>query len=91
MDTVSALVKRALAPYNQMPDSVTIACLADDLLRHGEELLARVAGHEEAEAALRDWRRLTADGPTDSPMGNWNHARALARTIRSFLRVLGEQ
>ncbi|MFD8577130.1 DUF6415 family natural product biosynthesis protein [Streptomyces virginiae] len=90
-DTGSALLARALVPYNQKPDEATIAALVDDLLRHGESLLADVAGHEAAAAALADWHRLTTEGPTDSPMGNWNHSRALARTVRSFHRVLAER
>jgi hypothetical protein len=90
-DTCSAVVGRALGPYNQKPDEAEIAHLVDDLLRHGGLLLADVAGHEAAAAALTDWHRLTTDGPTDSPLGNWNHARALARTVRTFLRVLADQ
>ncbi|WP_423833375.1 DUF6415 family natural product biosynthesis protein [Streptomyces manipurensis] len=90
-DTDSTLLKRVLGPYNQMPNDVEIAHMVDDLLRQGEELLARVAGHEQAAAALGDWHQLTTDGPTDQPLGNWNHARALARTVRSFHRVLAEQ
>ncbi|WP_327263945.1 DUF6415 family natural product biosynthesis protein [Streptomyces sp. NBC_01232] len=90
-DTGSALVARALVPYNQKPDERAIALLVDDLLRHGDSLLVHVAGRQEAAAALGDWHRLTAEGPTDSPVGNWNHARALARTVRSFRRVLAER
>ncbi|MEV7584375.1 DUF6415 family natural product biosynthesis protein [Streptomyces erythrochromogenes] len=90
-NTDSTLVTRALGPYNRKPDDVETACMVDDLLRQGEELLARVAGYEAAAAALGDWHRLTAEGPTDMPLGNWNHARALARAIRTFHRVLGEQ
>ncbi|WP_030659700.1 MULTISPECIES: DUF6415 family natural product biosynthesis protein [Streptomyces] len=90
-DTCSALVTRALGPYNQKPDDVQVAHLVDDLLRHGEELLARVAEHEAAAAALADWHTLITEGPTDMPLGNWNHARALARTVRTFMRVLAPE
>ncbi|MFI8360695.1 hypothetical protein ACIGD1_11105 [Streptomyces sp. NPDC085612] len=63
----------------------------DDLLRQGESILSRIVEHDAAAAALEDWARLTGEGPTDSPLGNWNHARALARVLKRFRSVLGEQ
>ncbi|MFD6889104.1 DUF6415 family natural product biosynthesis protein [Streptomyces sp. NPDC059957] len=91
LDTGKALVSRALVPYNDKPDEVTIASLVDDLLRYGESLLDDVPRDETTAAARGDWRMLTVEGPTDSPLGNWNHARALARTVRNFHRFLAEQ
>ncbi|MFJ4863384.1 DUF6415 family natural product biosynthesis protein [Streptomyces sp. NPDC088748] len=91
LDAGTVLVLRALVPYNQMPDADTIAHLVDDLLTHGGYLLRDVAGLGEASAALGDWHNLTTHGPTDSPMGNWNHARALARAVRSMHRALTGQ
>ncbi|MGW2580852.1 DUF6415 family natural product biosynthesis protein [Streptomyces virginiae] len=85
------LVRSALRPYNQMPGTLAIAALVDDLLRHGELLLVDVSGVEAAAAALADWHTMTGSGPTDSPLGNWNHARGLARTVRTMYRVLSEQ
>ncbi|MGW2584535.1 hypothetical protein ACWCYZ_24950 [Streptomyces virginiae] len=85
------LARRALRPYNEVPDASTTAVLVDDLLRHGEFLLADVSHIEAAAPALADWHTLTTAGPTDSPFGNWNHARALARTVRTMHRVLSEQ
>ncbi|MFE5675121.1 DUF6415 family natural product biosynthesis protein [Streptomyces erythrochromogenes] len=90
-DTGSTLLARVLGPYNQKPGDVEIAQFVDDLLRQGDELLARVAGHEAAAAALGDWHRLTTEGPTDSPLGNWNYCRALARTVKTFRRVLADR
>lgn len=91
LDTGTALVSRALVPYNDKPDEVTIASLVDDLLRHGESLLADIPRDETTAATRGDWRMLTVEGPTDSPLGNWNHARALARTVRNFHRALAEK
>ncbi|MFE7094602.1 DUF6415 family natural product biosynthesis protein [Streptomyces erythrochromogenes] len=90
-DAGTALVAKALVPYNQKPDEVEIALLTDDLLCYGAALARRAAGRERATAAMRDWDLLTSHGPTDSPVGNWNHARALARTVKAFRRALGEQ
>ncbi|MGW0363327.1 DUF6415 family natural product biosynthesis protein [Streptomyces sp. NPDC002990] len=91
LDTGTALVTRALVPYNQKPAEAEIAALVDDLMRHGEFLLADVAHLDAAAAALGDWHRLISEGPTGTQLGNWNHARALARTIRTMHRVLTGQ
>lgn len=91
LDTGTALVMRALVPYNQKPPEPTIAALVDDLLIHGEFLLRDVGSLDGAARALVDWHTLTASGPEDNPMGNWNYARGLARTVRTMHRVLAGQ
>ncbi|MET9320235.1 DUF6415 family natural product biosynthesis protein [Streptomyces sp. NPDC003038] len=88
LDMGTALVRRALVPYNQKPDEAEIDTLVGDLMRHGEFLLADVAPLDEAAAALGDWAALVRDGPEDTALGTWNHARALARTVRSLHRAL---
>lgn len=88
LDTGIALVMRALVPYNQKPDEAEIICLVEGLVRHGEFLLADVAHLDEAAAALGDWATLMNSGPEGTALGAWNHARALARTVRTFHRVL---
>ncbi|MCJ1680861.1 DUF6415 family natural product biosynthesis protein [Streptomyces sp. APSN-46.1] len=88
LNTGTALVTKVLVPYNQKPGEGEIAGLVDALLSHGEFLLADVAQVPEAAAALDDWHTLATGGPEDNPMGNWNYARGLARTIRTLHRVL---
>lgn len=90
LDAGAVLVEKALVSFRQKPSEVEIAKIVDDLLRHGEFLLADVAGHDGVAVALEDWHMLTTRGPEDSPLGNWTHARALARTVRSMHRALTE-
>ncbi|MER7764542.1 hypothetical protein, partial [Streptomyces sp. NPDC097619] len=87
------LIAQALVAYARMPDPGELARIGEGLLAHGAGLSVaaeavrgvdpRVAG------ALRDWRRLVADGPAENSLGQWNHVRALARAVRTMRRGLG--
>ncbi|MFI5618864.1 DUF6415 family natural product biosynthesis protein [Streptomyces sp. NPDC051567] len=89
LNTGTVLVLRALSPYAEKPDEQGVAALTDELLSHGELLLGHVAHLQAAAPALTDWHTLTTTGPQDHPDGNWNHTRALARTLRTLHRILG--
>ncbi|MER6250304.1 DUF6415 family natural product biosynthesis protein [Streptomyces sp. NPDC001584] len=88
LETVAGLVKRALVPYNLKPDDVDIEVLAERLLDSGSLLLAEVVDLGGAAGPLADWHTLTDAGPGDGPLGQWNHARGLARTVRRMLELL---
>ncbi|MER7760531.1 DUF6415 family natural product biosynthesis protein [Streptomyces sp. NPDC097619] len=91
-DRSAELLTRTLVAYGNMPEPLEIARLTDALLTHGQELLPaaeRARGADRRVAgALRDWARLTTEGPEDTSLGNWNHARALARAVRTLRRGL---
>lgn len=90
---LTTLVAKALVPYNLKPSRQEIEVLLGGLTRHGEQLLGDVVrlGHADAAAAaLEGWHTLTSRGPEDSPLGTWNHARALARVGRAFLRAVDQ-
>ncbi|MGW8778766.1 DUF6415 family natural product biosynthesis protein [Streptomyces sp. NPDC055796] len=87
----ATLVARALVPYNLKPDDEEILILLLDLTRRGERLrsdVVRMGKAGVAAAAMNDWRTLTSRGPEDSPLGNWNHVRALARVVKAFRRAI---
>ncbi|MER7763845.1 DUF6415 family natural product biosynthesis protein [Streptomyces sp. NPDC097619] len=92
-DPAAELISRTLVAYANVPGAVELARLTDGLLTHGQGLLAAAEGVRGVDGrvagALRDWARLTADGPEDTSLGNWNHARALARAVRTLRRGLG--
>jgi hypothetical protein len=89
----TALIHQALVPYERKPEAGEIARLTDGLLTLGAGLLAAAEALRETDGrvggALRDWRQLTETGPTVSPLGNWDHARALARTVRTLHEAVG--
>ncbi|MET8751540.1 DUF6415 family natural product biosynthesis protein [Streptomyces sp. NPDC004667] len=92
------LIGRALAPYSERPDAAGVARLVDDLITGGEALHARVAAvprerrTELAGAALAEWTYFVDAGPTGrGDHANWNHARTLARILRSLASLLNEQ
>ncbi|MCJ1680563.1 DUF6415 family natural product biosynthesis protein [Streptomyces sp. APSN-46.1] len=90
---LTALVAKALVPYNLKPSQQEIEVLLDGLTRCGEQLLGdvvRLGKTDVAAAALEDWHTLTCRGPEDSPLGAWNHARALARVIKVFRRAVDQ-
>ncbi|WP_327416124.1 DUF6415 family natural product biosynthesis protein [Streptomyces sp. NBC_01233] len=89
LDTVAELVKRALVPYNRKPDDVDIEILAERLLEYGTLLLVEVVDLEGAAAPLSDWHMLTDVGASKGPLGQWNHVRGMARTVRRMLLLLG--
>lgn len=96
--TIEELVRRALAPYDQRPDAEGVAHLVDDLITVGRDLHAEVsagpAGRrtERAGAALAEWEYFLDAGPLGhGDHANWNHARGLARIIRTMAATLDEQ
>ncbi|MER7760793.1 DUF6415 family natural product biosynthesis protein [Streptomyces sp. NPDC097619] len=91
---VGGLIGRVLVAYADVPEDRELARLVDGLLTHGAELLPAARRLAEGDdrrvaGALRDWRRLTTDGPGDGPLANWGYARALARAVRTLRRGLG--
>ncbi|MFD8019309.1 DUF6415 family natural product biosynthesis protein [Streptomyces lavendulae] len=95
---IEDLIARAIVPYSDRPDAEAVACLIDDLITHGQALHARVAaipgarGTERAGAALAEWSYFVDAGPTGrGDHANWNHARALARILRSLAVALAER
>ncbi|MCX4629232.1 MULTISPECIES: DUF6415 family natural product biosynthesis protein [unclassified Streptomyces] len=87
----AALVARALVPYNLKPGDEEILVLLLDLTRHGERLrsdVVRLGKADVAAAAVEDWHTLTSRGPDNSPLGIWNHVRALARVVKAFRRAM---
>ncbi|MFD5511047.1 DUF6415 family natural product biosynthesis protein [Streptomyces sp. NPDC127051] len=87
----AALVARALVPYNLKPHDEEILILLLDLTRHGERLrgdVIRLGKADVAAAAVGDWHALTTRGPEDSPLGTWNHVRALARVVKALRRAV---
>ncbi|MFD5413852.1 DUF6415 family natural product biosynthesis protein [Streptomyces nojiriensis] len=89
-ETSADLVRRALVPYNRKPDDVDVEVLAERLLEYGSLLLAEVVDLEESAAPLADWHTLTSEGPNGGPLGQWNYARGLARTVRRMLALLNQ-
>ncbi|MET9464256.1 DUF6415 family natural product biosynthesis protein [Streptomyces sp. NPDC006544] len=96
--TIEELVRRALASYDQRPDAEGVARLVDDLITVGQELHAAVsripAGlrTERAGAALAEWAYFLDAGPLGhGDHANWNHARGLARIVRTMAATLAEQ
>ncbi|MFJ3516563.1 MULTISPECIES: DUF6415 family natural product biosynthesis protein [unclassified Streptomyces] len=91
VDTVAVLVAKTLVPYNLKPPDGEIEVLRSGLARHGEQLrgeVVRLGRADAAAAALEDWRALIGSGPEDTPLGAWNHARALARAVKAFRHVI---
>lgn len=95
---VEELLGRALVPYSERPDAEAVARLVDDLITRGQTLYAEVAaipgdrrnGH--AGSALAEWAYFVDAGPLGrGDQANWNHARALARILRSLATTLNEQ
>ncbi|MFZ3494639.1 DUF6415 family natural product biosynthesis protein [Streptomyces sp. 5.8] len=96
--TIEELAARALAPYSERPDAEGVAHLVDDLITAGTELHAQVnqipaaQRTERAGAALTEWAYFVDSGPLGhGDHANWNHARGLARIIRTMASTLGEQ
>ncbi|MFG2622032.1 DUF6415 family natural product biosynthesis protein [Streptomyces sp. NPDC048507] len=92
------LIGRAIVPYSDRPDAAVVARLVDDLITHGQVLHARVAAMprerrtERAGAALVEWAYFVDAGPMGrGDHANWNHARALARILRSLASALAER
>ncbi|MFE3761531.1 hypothetical protein ACFXPI_07170 [Streptomyces sp. NPDC059104] len=95
---IRQLLGRALVPYSERPDAAGVARLVDDLITGGEALHARVAAiprecrTELAGSALAEWTYFVDAGPTGrGDHANWNHARTLARILRSLASILNEQ
>ncbi|GAA3238521.1 DUF6415 family natural product biosynthesis protein [Streptomyces lavendulae] len=95
---IEDLIARAIVPYSERPDAEAVACLIDDLITHGQALHAQVAAipgarrTERAGAALAEWSYFVDAGPTGrGDHANWNHARALARILRSLHSARAEQ
>ncbi|MCY0930772.1 DUF6415 family natural product biosynthesis protein [Streptomyces sp. H27-H1] len=95
---IDELVQRALRPYDQRPDAEGVAHLVDDLITAGQELHALVSANaegrrtERATAALAEWSYFLDKGPLGhSDHANWNHARGLARIIRTMAEARAEQ
>ncbi|WP_328973690.1 DUF6415 family natural product biosynthesis protein [Streptomyces sp. NBC_00239] len=90
--SVQALVDKVLGPYGQKPSAEAIGRLTGELLAAGAGLLPHAEGLREedgfADGALRDWHKLTSDGPSDSALGDWNHVRGLARVVRTLCRAI---
>ncbi|MET9464266.1 DUF6415 family natural product biosynthesis protein [Streptomyces sp. NPDC006544] len=96
--TIEELVRRALAPYEQRPDAEGVAHLVDDLITAGNGLHTAVARiptdkrTERAGAALAEWAYFLDAGPLGhGDHANWNHARGLARIVRTMAATLAEQ
>ncbi|MFG2617827.1 DUF6415 family natural product biosynthesis protein [Streptomyces sp. NPDC048507] len=88
---IDDLIRRAIVPYSDRPDTEAVAHLIDDLITHGQILHARVAAlpqeqrTERAGAALVEWAYFVDAGPMGrDDHANWNHARALARILRNL-------
>ncbi|MFF7082016.1 DUF6415 family natural product biosynthesis protein [Streptomyces lavendulae] len=88
---IQRLVGRALVPYSERPDAAGVARLVDELITAGEALHAEVATvtadrrTERAGSALAEWAYFVDAGPTGrGDHANWNHARTLARILRSL-------
>ncbi|GLX40536.1 hypothetical protein Sros01_66090 [Streptomyces roseochromogenus] len=88
---VQRLIGRALVPYSERPDAAGVARLVDELITAGEALHAEVAAvtadrrTERAGSALAEWAYFVDAGPTGrGDHANWNHARTLARILRSL-------
>ncbi|MFB0627518.1 DUF6415 family natural product biosynthesis protein [Streptomyces sp. AB3(2024)] len=95
---IQRLIGRALVPYSERPDAAAVARLVDDLITGGEALHAEVATvpgdrrTERAGSALAEWTYFVDAGPTGrGDHANWNHARTLARILRSLASTLNEQ
>ncbi|MBT2468285.1 hypothetical protein J7E97_10445 [Streptomyces sp. ISL-66] len=95
---IDDLVERALTRYDQRPDAQGVAALVDDLITTGQELHATVSQipvaqqSERASASLAEWAYFLEAGPLGhGDHANWNHARGLARIIRTMAATLAEQ
>ncbi|MFI5986716.1 hypothetical protein ACIBEA_38380 [Streptomyces sp. NPDC051555] len=78
------LVARALVPYGERPPAAEVTRLLDELTRHGWALHAAAPP-----GSASEWSHLVADPPrgiTDST--RWSYCRAVARALRTLLRVL---
>ncbi|MFJ9647286.1 DUF6415 family natural product biosynthesis protein [Streptomyces sp. NPDC004244] len=91
----TALIARALAPYEERPAAEGVATLIDALITCGQKLHAALSGTPVQQRpagafeALAEWEYFAAVGPLGSgPHANWNHARGLARIIRQLMRAL---
>ncbi|MFK0253066.1 DUF6415 family natural product biosynthesis protein [Streptomyces sp. NPDC090445] len=91
----TALIARALAPYEERPAAEGVAALIGDLIACGQKLHGALTGTPSRQRpagafeALAEWEYFTAVGPLGSgPHANWNHARGLARIIRQLMRAL---
>ncbi|MET9467830.1 DUF6415 family natural product biosynthesis protein [Streptomyces sp. NPDC006544] len=96
--TIEKLTARALTSYDQRPDAEGVARLTDHLITAGQELhtaLSRIpVGQltERARTSLAEWAYFVAAGPLGhGDHANWNHARGLARVIRTMAATLDEQ
>ncbi|MFD8023160.1 DUF6415 family natural product biosynthesis protein [Streptomyces lavendulae] len=95
---IQRLIGWALVPYSERPDAAGVARLVDELITAGEALHAKVAAigagrrTELAGSALAEWTYFVDAGPTGrGDHANWNHARTLARILRSLASLLNEQ
>ncbi|GAA3263574.1 DUF6415 family natural product biosynthesis protein [Streptomyces lavendulae] len=95
---IQRLIGRALVPYSERPDAAGVARLVDELITAGEALHAEVAAigagrrTERVGSALAEWAYFVDAGPTGrGDHANWNHARTLARILRSLASPLGER
>ncbi|MEU8464691.1 DUF6415 family natural product biosynthesis protein [Streptomyces sp. NPDC029003] len=93
---IEELIRRAVVPYSERPDAGAVGRLIDDLVTHGQVLHERVAAlagderTERARAALAEWAYFVDAGPMGrGDHAHWNHARALARILRSLAAAPG--
>ncbi|MFJ3926144.1 DUF6415 family natural product biosynthesis protein [Streptomyces sp. NPDC090022] len=87
-DEITRLIGRTLVSYNLKPDDDVIEALTEGLVAHGQRYVAMARRAEAATPrvahALADWDSLTTRGPGPEPLARWNHARSLARVLRTL-------
>ncbi|GLV87112.1 hypothetical protein Slala03_68010 [Streptomyces lavendulae subsp. lavendulae] len=95
---IEELIRRAVVPYSERPGAEAVARLIDDLITHGQALHDRVAavrtvrGTERVGVALVEWAYFVDAGPAGrGDHANWNHARTLARILRTLHSTHAEQ
>ncbi|WP_328924351.1 hypothetical protein OG429_06625 [Streptomyces sp. NBC_00190] len=88
LEQAAALTATALVPLGRKPSEVKIAGITDGLIDQ-EVLLAAAVEHLPGGAVARaTWEGLVFQGPEDTPLGNWAHSRALARTVRRMTEIM---
>ncbi|MGP3686544.1 DUF6415 family natural product biosynthesis protein [Streptomyces sp. IBSNAI002] len=95
IDEVTRLVRRTLVSYNLKPSNEAVADLTRRLVEHGQRYVVRARKLDgvapRVTNALADWDIETAAGPPPGPLGNWDHARSLARHVRTLHNALLEE
>lgn len=95
IDEVTRLVRRILVSYNLKPSDEVIDGLTRRLVEHGQRYVARARRMDAVATrvtdALADWDTLTATGPAPTPLATWDHARSLARIMRTLHNALLEE